>query len=59
MRCKKEVKVDAEIPVDWGCRIVIHRIFGGVIPLIQRASLEKIPMDWNPPKHICKSFRAS
>ena len=43
--CKKEVRLDVEIPTGLGCRNAIHRNFGGVIPLIQRASLGKNPKD--------------
>ena len=39
--CKKKVRLDVEIPMGLGCRNAIHKNFGGVIPLIQRASLGK------------------
>jgi hypothetical protein len=41
IECKKEVRVDVEIPMGLGCRNAIHRNFRGIIPLTQRASLEE------------------
>jgi hypothetical protein len=39
--CKKEDRVHAEIPVGLRCRNAIYRNFGGVIRLIQKASVER------------------
>jgi hypothetical protein len=42
---EKYVRLEVEIPMRLWCRIAIHRTFGDVIPLIQRAFLGKIPID--------------